>query len=479
MVDPYPLEPWRVPGYLDARDGRLTIDGVDAVKLAEIYGSPLLVFSEARIRRNARAIRAAFAAVAPRGLVCYAAKACAHLAVLRVIRDEGLGVEVNSGGELAKARHAGFADDAIVFNGVAKTEADLRAAMTPAIKAINVDSLFELERVAHVAAADGLAANVALRLVPGLSGATAPGNDTGGDTGKFGLLPSELPAALDLIGRHGNRIRLRGLHVHVGSQIARAGVYAEAARFALARVAEVERRVGHPLDHVNLGGGFPLDYVKAERVDAAALRPGLDAGAIAAAMRDAMGHRPDLGLVVEPGRAVVGDAAILLTRVEGQKRRGDMPWLVLDAGYNVVIESFSYKWYFHALTATRTEDRDTQHFRLAGPLCDSGDAFHDVDGEGLLARLLAETPALREHEAALRRTLVRLPAMRELPRGTGPGDVIALLDVGAYSYETMTANNGHPRPAVIMIGADGAVRIMRRRDTVAGLIAEDGEAAAR
>ena len=473
MTEPYPLEPWRVPGFLDARDGHLTVDGIDMVELARAHGTPLMVFSEARIRRNARAIRAAIGGAAARHRVCYAAKACAHNAILRVVRDEGLSLEVNSGGELAKARHAGFSDDAIVFNGVAKTADDLRAAMTPAIKAINVDSLFELQRIVDLAAAEGLTANVALRLAPGLSGATVPGNDTGAATGKFGLAATELSTALDLLGSQDNRVRLRGLHVHVGSQIASAAVYAEAARFALARIAEAEDRLGRRLDHVNLGGGFPLDYVKADRADAVALRPGLGAAAIAAALREASVARPDLELVMEPGRAVVGDAAVLLTRVEGMKTRAGEPWLVLDAGYNVIVESFSYKWYFHALTANRAEARDTARFRLAGPLCDSGDAFHDVDGEGLVARLLAAAPAMAAFETVLRQNLVRLPSHRLLPMATGPGDLIAFLDVGAYSVETMTPNNGHPRPTVLMLGTDGRPAVMRPRDSLARLVADE------
>ncbi len=470
MIDAYSLEPWQVPGHLDARDGRLHMGGVDLVALAEARGTPLLVYSEARIRHNARAIREAF--TGPRTLVCYAAKAFAHLEVLRLVRDEGLGVEVNSGGELAKARHAGVPDDRIVFNGVAKTEPELAQAMTPPIKAINVDSLFELTRLAAVAEARGLHANVALRFAPGLAGGAMPGNDTGAETGKFGLLASELPEALAVVRRNAGRLRLAGLHVHVGSQITDAGVYSEAARFALALVAEAEALLGRPLDHVNLGGGYPLDYVKSPNT-ASHLAPNLGVSAIAAALAKALAARPDLELVVEPGRAVVGDAAVLLCRVENHKRRGEEPWLTLDAGYNVIIESFSYKWYFHAVTANRAADRDIARFRLAGPLCDRGAAFHDVDGEGLLARLLASEPVLRAHQGLLRRSLVRLPPYRELPRATVPGDLVAFLDVGAYSVETMSANNGRPRPEVVMLRSNGAAAVLRRRETYADLIAED------
>ncbi|MBM3584205.1 MAG: hypothetical protein FJX36_07180 [Alphaproteobacteria bacterium] len=178
----------------------------------------------------------------------------------------------------------------------ARSRGSSRVASSPAIKAINVDSLFELQRIVDLAVSEGRTANVALRLAPGLSGATLPGNDTGTATGKFGLAASELTTAPDLLGGQDNRVRLRGLHVHVGSQIASAAVYTEAAYFALAEVAKAEGRLNRRLDHINLGGGFPLDHVKANRADAAALRPGLGTDAIAAAVRDVVRARPDLEL---------------------------------------------------------------------------------------------------------------------------------------------------------------------------------------
>lgn len=150
---------------------------------------------------------------------------------------------------------------------------------------------------------------------------------------------------------------------------------------------------------------------------------------------------------MEPGRAVVGDATALLSHVQGMKTRAGEPWLVLDAGYNLIVKSFSDKWYFHARTANRAEARDAARFRLAGPLCDSGDAFHDVDGEGLVARLLAASPAMTAFEPVLRQNLVRLPSHRLLPMATGPG--------------------------VLMIGTDGAISVMRPRDSLARLIADE------
>jgi diaminopimelate decarboxylase len=378
---------------------------------------------------------------------------------------------VNSGGELHLARAAGFEDERIVFNGVAKAENEIESALS--IKAINVDSLFELERILRVAQSTGRRANVALRVIPGLSIGSSPGNETGSNTSKFGLLRDEFETALEIMHANASLADLVGLHIHVGSQVRTASAYRSIADYAFDIIRQFDLR----LRHVNLGGGYPVDYVKtaAQGLDPGYFRPSVAASDIATAIASSpLFSKGDLEPIVEPGRAVFGDAAVLLARVIGVKKR-DVPWLYLDAGYHQMLEQFSYKWYYHALNASRCNETETGKYRLFGPLCDSGDAFHDVDGEGLLAQLLQE-PELRNHESVLRRTLVRLPPYRELPAETREGDLIAFLDTGAYTLETMSANNGHVRPEVLLISAevllDSAevtVESIRRRDTLADL----------
>ena len=229
MKKSFNLEPWQTQGYLDARDGHLHMDGINLVELTEHHGSPLYVYSERRIAENARTISAAFQNVHANTKVAYASKACSLLAVLDILRCEGLSLEVNSAGELHRARRAGFANRDIVLNGVAKIRDELNQAMSPAIKAINVDSVFELERIADVAVAHDLKANIALRLVPELESGTAPGIETASSATKFGMGVEDMARCLSLLDDMGDHVNLAGLHVHIGSQIIDKSSYTEAA----------------------------------------------------------------------------------------------------------------------------------------------------------------------------------------------------------------------------------------------------------
>lgn len=463
---------WQIEGFREARQGRLQLDGLDLVALAETRGTPLFVYSARRLTATAERQLKAFTDRHPATTLAYASKACSSLQVLRLLRELGLAVEVNSGGELFKARAAGFADAKIVFNGVAKDEAEIAAALSPPIKAINVDSLFELERIAAVARRLGRTANIALRLVPGVETATSPGNRTGTEASKFGILESELGAALALLRREAAGLSLVGLHCHIGSQIAEAALYATAARRLGQQVRRIEQALGHRLAHVNLGGGFPLPYAYGPEAaqQGGLFRPGLTVEEIAAAALPVVLReigRP-IEVILEPGRSLVGDAAVLLSRVENAKTRDGAQWLFLDAGYNVLVESYTYKWYYHAVTADRVE-APLAPFRLVGPLCDNGDSFFDVDGERTVERLVAADPRLADCRELLDSLLVRLPPQRLLAADSKPGDLIAFLDVGAYTLDQLTPNNGRPRPEVGLIDAEGRYGVMRRRDSLVDL----------
>jgi diaminopimelate decarboxylase len=469
MSDAFSLTPWQAEGFLESRGDRLVMDGVDLVALAEAEGTPIYVYSARRIRENAEGLRAAFQARHANTTVAYASKACSLMAVLRLIGEAGCALEVNSEGELWKARRAGFKDEAIVLNGVAKARSEIAAAIDPPIKAINVDSLFELERIRDVAAAANKRANVALRLVPELESGTAPGTETGSSRTKFGMTVDQLGPALEILRAGKAQLNLVGLHVHIGSQVTDRASYAEAGRFIAAQAREVEGALGERLACINVGGGFPVDYVKYHDQSRAIgyYRSGTEledfAEALLMPVHQALGDAVEI--ITEPGRRLVSDAAVLLARVENVKQRGQETWLYLDAGYHTLLETFAYHWYFHALTANRAEDAETGLFRLVGPLCDNGDSFYDVDGEALMRRLMTEAPGLASEAATLRAHLVRLPSFRELPAATGPGDLIAFLDTGAYSQDQLYAVNGRGRPKVLMIGEDGTPRVIRTADS--------------
>ncbi|MBB4286772.1 diaminopimelate decarboxylase family protein [Roseospira goensis] len=472
-----PADPWRRPPFPDLTDGRLTLRGQTADALAARYGAPLFVFDGPGIEAALARLRAALDRHHPNTRIAYAAKACGLRAVLELMRAAGADIEVNSGGELEKAMLAGFRPDQVVFNGVAKTDADLTHAIRLGVGAINIDSVHELERAAAMAGDVGRPARVALRLVPDLTGGTAPGQETGGAATKFGCTPGELPALAAVLAGAGDRIDLVGVHVHAGSQITDAATFAAVGQRVVDLVRMVTAATGRAVPSVNVGGGLPVAYVAAPAPGAvpdylhAGIGPDEAASALLTPIRDGLGEA--VTVVLEPGRSLVAGAAVLLARVVNAKARDGARWLLLDAGFNVLGDQFGYKWYFHMVNATRAGASHDTPFRVGGPLCDGGDVFFDVDGESQVAALLAAMPALAERAEDLRRLLVRLPTHRALPLGSTVGDVLCLLDVGAYAVDQVTHYNGRPAPAVVMLDADGADHLVRRRETVMDLMVHD------
>lgn len=469
----------RVDRHFGNRNGHLTLDGVDLISLTEKYGSPLFVFSERKLRDNASNFLKSARAGHPRATVCYASKACSNLHVLRLIREEGLDIEINSGGELHKALVAGFAPQQMVFNGVAKSVAELSEAIALQIRAINVDSPYELKRIAEIAQGSGRRAAVSLRLIPGIAGGATPGIQTGNVTSKFGMTQEELGEALEIIAAHRQALDVVGMHLHIGSQVTEADAFLAGVKFAAAQMQALNEKLGMPLQLVNLGGGYPTDY--AHQQPTMPRRPGsneLDhfaaprsaatmVGEVATAAKRWIGDGIDV--LFEPGRSLVADCAVLLSRVESKRQRGGLPWLYLDAGYNLLLDSASVRWYYHMQTANRLDAAVTD-FRVVGPLCDSADCFFDVEGEYLLQSLLKRLPELTpDQQQALRSEVVRLPASRPLARDTQPGDIIALHDVGAYSLEEMFQYCGRLRAAAVMIRWDDQVQVIRSRDDHAAL----------
>jgi diaminopimelate decarboxylase len=469
-----------LPPHLGLDNGRLTIDGMDAVDLAAEHGSPLFVYSERRVAANAAGFLSAARAQHARAAVFFASKACSNLHVLRLVMAEGLGLEVNSGGELWKALVAGCAPQDIVFNGVAKTAAELGEAISRGIKAINVDSAYELQRIAEIAAGLGRRAAVALRLVPGIGGGANVGLQTGNASSKFGMTAPELQAALTIARAHPQAIDVAGLHLHIGSQVLAQGDFAAAVDFAARMGREIGDALGHRLRHLNLGGGYPVDYAHlspgSNRAGDAALRSFVaetDAapmvGQVAARAARELGQETEI--LFEPGRSLVADTAVLLSRVENTRRRGNTPWLYLDAGYNLLIDSAAVRWYYHMVNASRMDEAADTAFRMVGPLCDSADCFFDVEGEYLWKAVQARLAGLPASTlAALRADIVRLPETRDLPAASAPGDLVALLDTGAYALGEMFQYCGRQRAKAVMVNRQGSVTVLRERDALEDLI---------
>src|SRR6266853_244510 len=431
---------WTIPGFLEARDNNhLFINGADATALSYNYGTPLFVFSEQRIQANIARLQAAAKRVDRPIKFCYASKANSNMSVLKVVRDAGIDIEVNSGGELYKARRVGFRPDQIIFNGTSKTDAELNAGLPPA--------------------------RIALRLVPEIGTRSHLGLQTALLTSKFGISSSEVLEAFRRGLRHPELIHVCGIHIHVGSQTPDVEPFAEAFKSMWNHLMTIHRETGLTLEHINLGGGIPVNYLRdrsqADQLpehERDMLGANLEPSAVLTeALRVARESARDVEaehlldrvtILLEPGRSVIADAGVVLTRVRNIKRRPetDDVWLLTDAGYNIMLSMNNYKWYYHLISASRACEPSERDYKVAGPLCDSGDVYFDIEREG------------------------RLPDYRKLPQDVQPGEVLALLNSGAYSLAQMFPYNGRPLPAVVITREDGSVFLARRRDSYEDLL---------
>src|SRR6478672_2281172 len=467
---------WTIPGFLEARENNhLFISGADALTLTHKYGTPLFVFSEPRIRANIARLQAAAKQVDRPIKFCYASKANSNMAVLGVVREAGIDIEVNSGGELFKALRVGFRPDQIIFNGTSKTAEELDEAVRAGIYSINVDSIYEIELVedavrrARSELNQGLPpARIALRLVPEIGTRSHLGLQTALLTSKFGISSSEVLDAFRRGLQNPDLIHVCGIHIHVGSQTPDVEPFAEAFKSMWNHLMTIYNETGHTLEHINLGGGIPVNYLR-DRSQAdelpeherdmlgAELEPSVVLTEVMRVARESARtvnaeHLLDqVTILLEPGRSVIADAGLVLTTVNNIKTRpetGDV-WLLTDAGYNIMLSMNNYKWYYHLISASRAGEPYAQDYKVAGPLCDSGDVYFDIEREG------------------------RLPDYRKLPADVAPGEVLALLNCGAYSLAQMFHYNGRPLPAAVLITLDGTPKLIRRRDTYDDLIAND------
>ena len=404
-------------------------DGVPLAAMAAEVGTPVYVYSAAVIRERVRRFRAGFEPW-PHA-VHYALKANSNLAVVEVVRTAGGLVDANSGGEIEVALRAGFAPGDIVFTGVGKTPAEIDRAVELGVKAINAESAGELERIAGAARRRGTTARVALRVNPDIAADSHPHISTGLSRHKFGVAISDARAIVRDASRRAG-LRFTGLHIHVGSQMLGLGPLRRAAAAVVALAQELADD-GVKLEHLDLGGGLGIAYD-----EAGGEPPPVDA--YAEALVEAA--RPTgLTLIVEPGRAVVGPAGVLLASVVDVKPRADGTWfVVLDAGMSELMRPALYGAY-HRIALVEEREDDVVTCDVVGPICESSDVF------GVERRL-------------------PLPAV---------GELVAVFDAGAYGSAMASNYNRHPLPAEVMVDAS-AWRVVRRRQTMDEQLA--GEVAA-
>lgn len=398
----------------------LFCESVALERLAASHGTPLYVYSAAMIRERIRAFAHAFRSV-PHTL-CYSVKANSSLAILRLIARARAGFDVVSGGELERVlRVDGHAAKRVVFSGVGKTVPEMELALRAGILLFNIESASELEALAETAARVKRQAAIAVRVNPDVSAKTHPYISTGLHEHKFGV---PIPEAGTLYSKAAKQpyLKVAGVSVHIGSQITDVSSFAA----ALERVAGLVRTLrteGHDIRYVDAGGGLGISYEGA--AENFAQRISAYARAVLKPLR-----RSNVHLLLEPGRSIVGPAGVLLTRVIYRKTNNSRRFLIVDTAMNDLLRPSLYRAYHEIVPVTRSAE-DTETTDVVGPICETGDFF------------------ARDRE---------LPVVRE-------GDLLAILDTGAYGAVLGSNYNTRGKPAEVLV--DGAkARVIRDRESV-------------
>ena len=418
--------------------GHLVLGGCDVMDLAGEYGTPLYVYDEETLRKVCRQYREEFDSRYPDTRVIYAAKAFINVALVGLLREEGLGLDVASGGELAVGLAGGMLAAEVYFHGNNKGRDELTEAVRDGIGCIVVDNLHELDLLEEVAQEVGRVQDIMLRVSPGVAPHTHAYISTGALDSKFGL-PIETGQAEEAVRQAlaSKHVRLVGLHCHIGSQLFETEPYVEAVRIVLGFAARM-REEGLQLLEFSPGGGFAIAYTRDDEPPSVAT---FAEAIVSAVMREceALGFDSQPTLVIEPGRSIVGPAGVALYTVGSRKAiPGVRSYVSVDGGMGDNIRPALYQAQYEAVVANRMEQEPAERVTIAGKFCESGDILvRDVD----------------------------LPP-------TEPGDIIAIPASGAYCPAMASNYNMAPRPAIVLV-RNGATRLIRRRETFQDMIAAD------
>ncbi len=403
-----------------SRDGQLFAEGVALSAIAERFGTPTYVYSRAHIEAQYRAYADALAGMPH--LVCFAVKANSNLGVLNVLARLGAGFDIVSRGELERVLAAGGEPGKIVFSGVGKTRDDMRRALEVGVHCFNVESVDELERLQLVAAELGKTASISLRVNPDVDAGTHPYISTGLKENKFGIDIEQAPAVYARAAELAN-LRIVGVDCHIGSQLTSLPPFLDALERLLALV-DLLAAQGIQIQHLDLGGGLGVQYRDEQ--------PPL-AGDYIAAVRERLKGR-ELTLVFEPGRSIVANAGVLLTRVEYLKHTAHKDFAIVDAAMNDLIRPALYQAWMD-VTPVQPRDGQARHYDLVGPICETGDFL--AKGRELV---LAE------------------------------GDLLAVRSAGAYGFVMSSNYNTRGRAAEVLVDGEQVFEV-RRRETLAELYA--------
>ena len=417
----------------------LTIGGVDTIALAEKYGTPLYVMDEDMIRQNCRIYKDAIDRdYNGNGLILYASKAFSCLHMYRIVREEGLGVDVVSGGELYTALKAGMDPEKIYFHGNNKTDDEIELAVSNNVGRLVVDNFLELEHINRIAKEKNKTVSILFRIKPGIDAHTHAFIRTGQIDSKFGfaLETGEAFEAVKSASEYKN-LKIAGIHCHIGSQIFELEPFQEAAKVMCGFIAEVKDKLDIVMDELNLGGGFGIKYT--EKDGPVAYEQYIDAVAsvFKTCCREAGIKLPKI--LMEPGRSIVASAGITLYTIGNVKNiPGIRKYVSVDGGMTDNPRYILYQSEYEAAIANKASDPRDDIVTIAGKCCESGD-------------LIQENTKLQQAEA---------------------GDVLAVFATGAYNYSMASNYNRIPRPPVVMVSG-GKDKLILKRESYEDLIRND------
>ena len=407
--------------HFDYKDGQLVAEQVAVASIAEQFGTPSYIYSRATLEKHWQAFDSAFEGIAH--LVCYAVKANSNLAVLNVLARLGSGFDIVSAGELARVLAAGGRADRTVFSGVGKTVAEIQYAIEQGVRCFNVESIPELSRINDVAGRLGVLAPISIRVNPDVDAQTHPYISTGLKENKFGIAIEQAERVYQQANAMAN-LSVVGIDCHIGSQLTTVSPFVDALKKVLALV-DVLAAQGINLSHLDIGGGLGITYQ-----DETPPSPAEYADALKGLLKDR-----DLEVLMEPGRAIAGNAGILVTKVEFLKPTEDRNFAIVDAAMNDLLRPALYQSWQQIQLVNQNSSVDEQNYDIVGPICETGD-------------FLGKDRALAIEE----------------------GDLLAIRSAGAYGF-TMSSNyNSRPRTAEIMVDGD-VVHLIRERETIESLYA--------
>ena len=414
--------------------GHLTIGGVDSLELAKEYGTPLVVYDVSQIRNQIRAFKKVFEEEQVNYAVSYASKAFASIAMYQVANEEGAYTDVVSAGELYTAMKANFPMERVSFHGNNKSKEELEMAVKNHVGKIMIDNFYEIDLLRQVLEEQDSEINVMLRITPGISAHTHEYDQTGQVDSKFGfdLKSGQADKALQEVLKN-QRMHMLGIHAHIGSQIFELNGFEMAAAKLVDVAASWRKNYDYTAQVINVGGGFGIKYVQEDHP----LKPEEFVKAIVKTIKDeATKHNFPLPEIdIEPGRSIVGPAGYNLYKVGSMKEiPGLVPYVAVDGGMGDNIRPALYQAKYETVLANDPQRKASQEFHVAGKYCESGDILADA----------------------------KLPLLKA-------GDILAMLDTGAYGYSMASNYNRNPRPAVVF-AEDGKAQVVIRRESLEDLV---------